>query len=46
MKHLLAAVALLAAADFVLRQGQGMRAVLLGLARLGNAIGGWVFYGA
>lgn len=45
MKYLFTAIALLAAADFALRQGQGMRAVLAGLAGIGHAVGGWVFYG-
>lgn len=44
MKYLFIAVALLAAADMTLRQGQGMHAVMRGVAGVGHAIGGWVYY--
>ena len=44
MKPLLLAVALASTADLLLRHGQGMHAVIAGVAALGHSIGSWVFY--
>lgn len=46
MKPLMLAVALVSTADFALRQGQGMRAVIWGISAVGHSVGGWVFYGS
>ena len=45
MKPLMLAVALASTADLLLRHGQGLRAIFAGIAGVGHAVGGWVFYG-
>ena len=44
MKPLMLAIALASVADLLLRHGQGMRAVFAGVAAVGHAVGGWVYY--